>query len=186
VVLFPAVPPPRRGVARVELGVQAFVLEEDEAVAVVGDVAAAAAEAAAMRQLDVDEAERAVDPGPRRRRRAGEEVRRRVVDVVGEEAAHRVREEVREQQPALVDEAAPRLADAPRRREAARREAAEDGREHVAGQTRRRRGLHGDPAQAQVQLDGFFDQWFTNPSRPELKPIEVDSCLVFRVLFFFQ
>jgi len=162
--------------------VQAFVLEEDEAVAVVGDVVAAAAEAAAMRRLGVDEAERAVDPGPRRRRWAGEEVRRRVVDVVGEEAAHRVRE----QQPALVDEAAPRLADAPRRREAARWEAAEDGREHVAGQTRRRRGLHGDPAQAQVQLDGFFDQWFTNPSRPELKPIEVDSCLVFRVLFFFQ
>ena len=100
-VLFPAVPPPRRGVARVELGVQAFVLEEDEAVAVVGDVAAAAAEAAAMRRLDVDEAERAVDPGRRGRgRRAGEEVRRRVVGVVDEEAAHRVREEVREQQTA--------------------------------------------------------------------------------------
>jgi hypothetical protein len=55
------------------------------------------------------------------------------------------REEVREQQPAVVDEAAPRLADAPRRREAA-----EDGREHVAGQSRcRRGGLHGDQAQAQ-------------------------------------
>jgi hypothetical protein len=36
-----------------------------------------------------------------------------------------------EKQPAVVDEVAPRRADAPRRREAAWQEAAEDGREHV-------------------------------------------------------
>ena len=168
-VLFPAVPPPRCGVARVELGVQAFVLEEDEAVAVVGDVAAAAAEAAAMRRLDVDEAERAVDPGRRGRgRRAGEEVRRRVVGVVDEEAAHRVREEVREQQTALVNEAAPRRADAPR---ATPRGCAPGG---GRGRPRARRRAEPPPpprcpwrsGASARQLDGFCDQWLTNPSRP--------------------
>jgi len=62
----------------------------------------------------------------RRRPRAGEEVRPvvHVVDVVDEEAGHRVREEQPEQQPALADEVAPCLADELRRREAARREPA--------------------------------------------------------------
>ena len=52
-------------------------------------------------------------------------MRASVVDVVDEDAADRVREEVREQQRAVVDDPAPCLADAPRRGEAPRRQAVE-------------------------------------------------------------
>lgn len=56
-------------------------------------------------------AEVAADPGELRRG-AGEEERLPVVGVVDEDAPERVREDVREQQPAAVDDSAPRLADA--------------------------------------------------------------------------
>ena len=54
-------------------------------------------------------------------------MRPEVVDVVDEEAGHRVRE----QQPALADEVAPCPADELRRRGAARREPAQDALDHV-------------------------------------------------------
>ena len=59
-------------------------------------------------------------------RGADEEVRAVVVDVVDEDAAHRVRKEMREEQPAGIDDGVPRLADAPGRREAPRWHTAED------------------------------------------------------------
>lgn len=79
--------------------------------------------------------------GRQRRRRwggAGEEVGAVVVDVVDEDAAHRAREEVREEQLVAVHDVAPRLADAPGHGEAPRREPAEDGGEGVV-----RQRLHG-------------------------------------------
>lgn len=65
---------------------------------------------------------------------AGEELREPGAVVVEEDAGQREREEVRAQQAAAVDEAAPLLADAAGRGDAPRREAPENGREHVVGQ----------------------------------------------------
>jgi len=50
---------------------------------------------------------------------------------IDEDAAQRVRQEVRAQQPAVVDDGAPGLADAAGRGEAAGCQAAEHGRQHV-------------------------------------------------------
>jgi len=68
--------------------------------------------------------------------RGGVRKEEREIDVTAheEDAAHRVRQELREQQPAAVDDGAPRLAHAPGGGEAPRREAAEDFREGVLGQ----------------------------------------------------
>jgi hypothetical protein len=83
-----------------------------------------------------DELEQVVNlGGVRRRRGAGEEVRAVVVDVVHKDAAHRVVDEL--QQRAAVHRGAPCLADAPRRREAPWRQAAEDVGEDVLVQRRR-------------------------------------------------
>lgn len=64
----------------------------------------------------------------------GEEGRVSETIVHEDDAAHRVWQELREQQPAAIDDGAPRLAHAPRGGEAARREAAEDFPEGVLGQ----------------------------------------------------
>lgn len=58
-----------------------------------------------------------------------------VILIVDEETPHAVREEAPqpEEKPAIVDDVAPCLADAPRRREAARRETAEEVRQQVVG-----------------------------------------------------
>jgi len=68
---------------------------------------------------------------------------------VDEDAGQRAREELRAQQAVGVDDGAPRLADAPGRGQAARRQAAEDAREHVLRQQRRQVvPRHGFPASA--------------------------------------
>jgi hypothetical protein len=74
----------------------------------------------------------AVHRGPRRR--AGKQARASVVDVVDEEAANRVREDVREQQPMGVDDGEPRLAHAEGGGDVAWLEEAEDARKQVVGQ----------------------------------------------------
>ena len=74
-------------------------------------------------------------------RGAGEELRAVQAVEVDEDAGERARKEVRAQQAAVVDEVAPRLADAAARGEAARREAAEDLREHVVRQRRHHHAL---------------------------------------------
>ena len=79
-----------------------------------------------------DKVEVAGDRGARRG--AGEELRVIERGVVHEDAAHGAREQVRAQQPARVDEVAPRPADAPGHGQAARREAAQDVRDEVVGQ----------------------------------------------------
>lgn len=81
----------------------------------------------------------AVDRGGGRQRRrrwgeVGEQVGAVVVDVVDEDAAHRAREEVREQQRAAVHDVAPRLTDAPGHGDAPQREPEEDGGEGVVWQ----------------------------------------------------
>jgi hypothetical protein len=87
------------------------------------------------------EAKIAVDRGPLHRG-ARKEARAWVIDVVDEEAAHRVRQEVREQQPMSVNDGTPRLAHAAGRGEVAGPEAAEDVGDHVVRQGFRR--IHGD------------------------------------------
>lgn len=57
-----------------------------------------------------------------------------MVDVIDEHAAHRPRQEVRDEQRVSVHGGAPRLADGPRRREAPRQQAAEDVDEGVVVQ----------------------------------------------------
>jgi hypothetical protein len=112
--------------------------EEDEAIAVIRDFVIT------VGVFSLDEIKLAVDPAwaavglrrrRRNRRRAGQEVRPAVVPVIDEEAAHRVREQASQpdQQLALVDEVAPRLVGSTRRREAARRQTAEDASEQVVG-----------------------------------------------------
>nr|TKV96781.1 hypothetical protein SEVIR_9G451950v2 [Setaria viridis] len=76
------------------------------------------------------EVEVTVDPWALRRG-AREEARPPVVEEVDEDAAHGVREKVRALQPKGVDGGAPRRADATGLREAAPRQPAEDGLEHV-------------------------------------------------------
>jgi len=117
-------PLPRRRVGDVVTVVRGLRAKQ-EAVAVVHDL-----------REPRDEIEVAGDRGARRG--AGEELRviERVIEhgVVHEDAAHGAREQVSAQQPARVDEVAPRPADAPGHGQAARREAAQDVRDEVVGQ----------------------------------------------------
>jgi hypothetical protein len=109
--------------------------EEDEAIAMIHDFIPG------VGAFSLDEIKFAVDPAGaivfrrRRRRRPGQEVALAVVLVVDEEAAYRAREQASEpdQQLALVDEVASRLAHATRSCEAARRKTAEDSIEQVVG-----------------------------------------------------
>ena len=111
------------------------VIEHEEAVAVVADVDDGEAVGVGVAGHRV--VEPAGDGGAHGG--ASEELREPQTVQVEEDAAQRAREEVGAQQAAVVDDAAPRPADAAGRGEAAGREAAEDAREHVVGQRRRRR-----------------------------------------------
>jgi len=113
-------PLPRRRVGDVVTVVRGLRAKQ-EAVAVVHDL-----------REPRDEIEVAGDRGARRG--AGEELRVIEHGVVHEDAAHGAREQVSAQQPARVDEVAPRPADAPGHGQAARREAAQDVRDEVVGQ----------------------------------------------------
>lgn len=118
-----ALPPPRGGVGHKKLP---RVAVEQETIAVVRDLSVAFGVVGQEVEVAV------VDAGSGG---AGEELRAVVVVVVGEDALHRVREEVREQQPPGVHDGAPRPAHAPGRGEVMRLEAAEDDRlQRVVGQ----------------------------------------------------
>jgi hypothetical protein len=90
--------------------------EEDTAISVIYDIVPA------VGVFSLDEIKLGIDPAGavvfwrRRRRRPGQEVGSAVVLVIDEEATHRVREEKLEEQLALIDEVAPRLADTTRLR----------------------------------------------------------------------